>query len=372
MRNPCGSLFLLVLATFVALTSLTISNCGGDDDGPPVNGVVVNPQPDSIPPSTVANLRTNTHTYQSMALVWTAPGDDAHEGTADSYDIRYSQNPIINDEWDLATSIDPNLIPTPRPAGSIETIVILGLESNTKYHFALKTSDEEGNESALSNCCDGTTQMEEFAPAPISDLYAEAPNDTSFVLVWTATGDDFYSGTASRYEIRYSIRPIENETQWNSAVPIPNSMAPKPSGEAESFVVTGLYNQNFFFAMKVADELDNWSELSNLTAGLKFGEILWAFPASVGVGETMYVLFRGSETAVTRISLQETFWWWEDVTCGDRVVDDLFQNSLPGKNRLIRYKFWDDVNEEYFPTGSYYMSICYGPYMMEYKYVSLY
>jgi hypothetical protein len=371
MKNPRGTLFFLVLVTFVGLTALTQSNCGGDDDGAP-GIVIVTPQPDTIPPSTVANLRTDAHTYQSMALVWSAPGNDRTEGTAANYDIRYSTKMIINDEWDSATPINSNRIPTPKPAGSIETIVILGLDSNTKYYFALKASDEEGNESSLSNCCNGLTEAEEFPPADITDLYAVAVSETSFELTWTASGDDYVTGTAAKYDIRYSIRPIENETHWNAATPIADTPAPKPAGENESFVATVAFYQNYFFALKVADELDNWSGISNMTAGLKLGEILWIYPASIAVGATMYVVFKGSETAVTRISLQQPSYWWEDVTCGDGVVEDLFWNSLPGEVHMVRFKFWDETNQEYYPTASYYMSICYGPVMQLYKYVSLY
>ena len=216
------------------------------------------------------------------------------------------------------------------------------------------------------------TESEEFAPSDITDLYAEATSETSFELTWTASGDDFHTGTATRYEIRYSIRPIETVEQWNSAIPVADPPTPKPSGETESFVVTVPFHQNYFFALKVADELDNWSGMSNMAPGLKLGEILWVYPASVGIGETMYVVFKGSETETTRISLQERFYWGEDVTCGDRVVEDLFWNSLPGEIGMVRFKFWDEENQEYYATRSYYMSICYGNLFQLYRYVSLY
>jgi hypothetical protein len=372
MSDSRGTLFLLVLTIFVGLTALTLSNCGGDDGAPPDNPVIVGPQPDSIPPSTVANLHTDAHTYQSMALVWSAPGDDRTEGTAARYDIRYSLERIFEDNWDSATPIDSNLVPTPSPSGAIETIVILWLDSNTEYFFALKASDEEGNESSLSNCCSGKTDAEEFEPAAVTDLYAEAVTETSFELTWTATGDDFHSGQASRYEIRYSNRPIETEGEWNAATPVANPPTPKSSGEKETFIAEVDFNQNYYFALKVADEMDNWSELSNMAPGLKLGEIFWVWPASVATGETMYVVFKGAATGVTRVSLQETFWWWEDVTCGDRVITDLFWNSLEGRVHMVRFDFWDEQNQEYYPVDSYYMSLCYGPYMQVYKYISVY
>ena len=91
----------------------------------------------------------------SVILTWTAPGDDDFSGTASEYDIRYSTQVIDDSGWTTASQIaDP---PAPSLAGTEETFVVMGLAPNTTYYFAIKTVDNEGQWSALSNIASHTT-----------------------------------------------------------------------------------------------------------------------------------------------------------------------------------------------------------------------
>jgi len=85
----------------------------------------------------------------SITLEWTAPGDDGDAGQASTYDIRYSTTEIDSQNWDQATPLSN--IPEPAPSGTEETFKVEGLEANTLYYFAIKTSDEENNWSEISN-----------------------------------------------------------------------------------------------------------------------------------------------------------------------------------------------------------------------------
>ncbi len=83
-------------------------------------------------------------------------------------------------------------------------------------------------------------------------------------LTWTATGDDGHSGRASKYEVRYSTLPI-TESNWTSATVAPCPMRPRLTGETEYLMVGGLEGgRSYYFAIKAADECDNWSSLSNV------------------------------------------------------------------------------------------------------------
>jgi len=98
-------------------------------------------------------------------------------------------------------------------------------------------------------------------PAAVLDLEAASSTASSITLTWTAVGDDSQSGTAARYDIRYTPDSLAT---WENMLVVSNPPAPKPTGEAESFVVTGLNpNTRYYFQMKVADEVPNWSGLSN-------------------------------------------------------------------------------------------------------------
>jgi len=104
---------------------------------------------DTTPPANVTNLAVSAATTHSLTLTWTAPGDDGNNGTAAEYDIRYATSNIDNETWEFA--INATGEPAPGPAGSNETFVVGGLTPATTYYFALKTIDNAGNPSDLSN-----------------------------------------------------------------------------------------------------------------------------------------------------------------------------------------------------------------------------
>jgi len=114
---------------------------------------------DDLPPSAITNLSTSDPTINSITLSWTAPGDDANSGTAASYDIRYSTSPINESNWDSATQVTGE--PAPLLAGSHQSMTITGLSAGTTYYFAIKTSDDAGNVSLLSNIASATTTSPE-------------------------------------------------------------------------------------------------------------------------------------------------------------------------------------------------------------------
>ena len=98
-----------------------------------------------------------------------------------------------------------------------------------------------------------------------AEAHAQSPPG-SVTLQWTAPGDDSISGTASRYDLRYSLFPI---TELNFALCSGPSGLPHPSaaGTVQQFTVLGLLpGIRYYFALKTADERLNWSKLSNVAA----------------------------------------------------------------------------------------------------------
>ncbi len=122
-------------------------------------------QQDTTPPSQTTNLSSSNITQTSVDLTWTASGDNNMQGQSSSYDIRYSATPLTNTNYTQATQATGE--PTPKQAGQTETAYIaVGLQPNTTYYFALKTTDEANNTSPLSNIItittlDTQTQQEE-------------------------------------------------------------------------------------------------------------------------------------------------------------------------------------------------------------------
>lgn len=213
-------------------------------------------------PATIANLGSGSPTETSIALSWTAPGDDGMSGTASQYDIRYS-TALIN-EANFAAAIAVASPPAPSSAGSLQSFTVTGLNSGTTYFFAVKTADEIPNWSAISNITSLSTSNDATSPVTIASLDAVLPTLNSLTLVWTAPGDDGSVGTASSYDVRYSTDSI-TVGNWNSATQMSNEPAPNPAGTPESLSVAGLAeNTTYYFAIKAADERDNWSGLSNI------------------------------------------------------------------------------------------------------------
>lgn len=110
---------------------------------------------DEIPPATVTDLAVTQAGLASIALSWTATGDDGFKGKAHSYDLRYSTQPISEATWDQATQAVGE--PRPQAPGSMERFTLSGLEPNTTYYIALKVLDNAGNASKLSNLASATT-----------------------------------------------------------------------------------------------------------------------------------------------------------------------------------------------------------------------
>ncbi|MFH2049543.1 MAG: FG-GAP-like repeat-containing protein, partial [bacterium] len=110
---------------------------------------------DNTSPSTITNLSVSTTTSTSINLSWTSPGDDGDQGTATTYDSRYSTSTITSENWSSATQATGE--PSPQQAGTTETFTVTGLSQNTTYYFAIKTADEVPNWSGLSNIVSTTT-----------------------------------------------------------------------------------------------------------------------------------------------------------------------------------------------------------------------
>jgi len=85
----------------------------------------------------------------AVTLRWTAPGDDGALGRATAYDLRYSTSPITAVNFPQATQVSGE--PAPAVAGSAESFTVSGLNNGVTYYFAIKTRDDVGNWSTVSN-----------------------------------------------------------------------------------------------------------------------------------------------------------------------------------------------------------------------------
>jgi len=223
--------------------------------------------PDTTPPGTVNDLHVISCSDNSCSLSWSAPGNDGNTGIANLYDFRYSTSNINESNFSSATQITSE--PAPQTAGTSQSITITGLNALTTYYFAMKTRDEAENWSDLSNIASDTTAdiPDTIAPTAISDLSVISCTTNSCEISWTSTGDDGNAGTASNYDIRYSTSLI-TESSFNSAETVEVEPAPLVSGSNQSMTVIGLFHsRTYYFAIKISDEVPNWSDISNIANG---------------------------------------------------------------------------------------------------------
>ena len=225
-------------------------------------------------------------TATGVTLAWTAPGDDSLSGRAARYDLRWSPAPITTlADFALATPV-AGLNP-PQPAGSAESATVSGLTPSTSYYFSLRTFDEVGNGSALSNLLPVTTSAspDVLRPARVPASLA-ASTTTTVTLAWTDVGDDSLTGVATAIEVRWSTAPID-ESNWNAATPVYGEPTPGPAGTPEQFVVGGLdRTRDLWFAVRARDDV-NW--LSGLVASIPVPHLLDTAPPAAPTGASAAV-----------------------------------------------------------------------------------
>jgi hypothetical protein len=116
----------------------------------------------------------------SFSVHWTAPGDDSLVGRASHYDLRYSKLPITAANYYLAAPILG--LSSPATAGAQESFVVSGLSDDVSWFLAIKSADESGNWSAISNLLvrAGQTTGETF-PTSFSSPW---PNPARVSVQW--------------------------------------------------------------------------------------------------------------------------------------------------------------------------------------------
>jgi len=161
-------------------------------------------QGDGFTPGAVFDLSVTKITAASVTLEWTAPGDNGFEGQAKNYDIRYSTKRILNDaDFDGATPVPEPI--APNFGGSADKLIIGGLESGKTYYFAMKTSDEAGNVSDLSNEVSARTP----ALLPTIDNFNRA--DGNLGSAWT--------GALANLQIRNNTaQNVAAANGWSAAI----------------------------------------------------------------------------------------------------------------------------------------------------------
>ena len=108
---------------------------------------------DITPPGQITSLAV-VDPILPVKLRWIAPGDDNYSGTAASYDFKISTSGFLVTEqaYDSAESLGTfAALLSPLPGNNLQELLITGLVAGRLYYIAVRTLDEAGNKSAISN-----------------------------------------------------------------------------------------------------------------------------------------------------------------------------------------------------------------------------
>ncbi len=128
----------------------------------------------------------------TLTLAWTAPGDDGSYGRASSYDVRWSTAPITDANFSTANAVPGP--PAPTDAGTRQRLVVRGLTRGTTYYFALKTTDDAGNVSPLSNVVKWDWVYDTAPPATPTGVSAASVTVAGVTLQWAPNSEPDLAG----------------------------------------------------------------------------------------------------------------------------------------------------------------------------------
>lgn len=130
-----------LFATMMCVCLLTVFVGCEDECTPIIPG-------DVTPPGEIIDLAAISLVDSTILLTWTSPGDDGYTGIAAEYEVRYQMTGGYGAYWPYLRLVPG--VPTPKPAGSPESLVVYELTPQRKYIFALISRDEVMNWSEVS------------------------------------------------------------------------------------------------------------------------------------------------------------------------------------------------------------------------------
>lgn len=104
-------------------------------------------------------------------------------------------------------------------------------------------------------------------PPPVSDLRAVACGRGNVRLTWTAPLPDASNGVTGRYLVKYYTESL-NEQNWAEGEDVPCAFAPGTAETPEVMLVKGLPLKRLWFAVRIENERQFQSPLSNVAVAM--------------------------------------------------------------------------------------------------------
>ena len=158
----------------------------------------------------------------TCVVSWSAPGDDGTRGTASQYDLRMSGSPITAQNFSQATPVDG--VPAPRSSGTRQNITVRELTPGNDYYFAIRSADNMGNWSGISNIAHWNGTVDAAPPLPPRGVQALRQSDGVHVT-WDANteadlaGYNLYRSIDGGASARVNANLLTGTTFLDSTVP---------------------------------------------------------------------------------------------------------------------------------------------------------
>jgi len=146
-------------------------------------------------PASVTTLSVSSHDQSSATLAWDVASP--HADAATEYDIRYDKEPITDANFAAATPAQstPIYYVDLQPNAAHRTYVVAGLDANTTYYFALKSTHEHSDWSWISS---NRPSVKTESPATVSPTAAtSAPSSGATASSESASGGSSSNGNSS-------------------------------------------------------------------------------------------------------------------------------------------------------------------------------
>ncbi len=147
--------------------------------------------------------------------------------------------------------------------GGETSLTVSELANDSAQEIKIRALDANGQEVASSQTITATPNDLDF-PSAINDLKTEKVAADKIALSWSASFDNQSSGSAEKYEIRYSQSPLTAENFADAEI-YPHSPKPAAGGQKEYWELRDLTpDTSFYVGIKSFDEAENISDLSNV------------------------------------------------------------------------------------------------------------
>ncbi len=298
---------------------------------------------DGVAPADIEDLVATETTRSSVMLEFTAPGGSGTSGVAFTYDVRFSDAPITEANFEDATAATS--LPRPLAAGTNQQLTVTGLEHTTTYYFAIKTSDFFGNVSGISNTANATTDGVPVLVLSPTELNANATIDGGIItqrlrLDNTGNADLVYSFPGVAANGLLSQRPAQENRVMYDGIVLQRDEIDYRSGDPVLFGAGGpdIFGYKWVDSNESGGPTFSWIEISEI--GVELESLSGTWDGNTQVQLPFDFPFYGAEYNSMRVSVNGWITFSSYSAAGWQNLEIPTSND---PNNLLAV-FWDDLD----------------------------